>query len=99
MTPEEFYRRQQISETGIMKDVSKWTNEVKRYLEDAGFDEFDYLIKERYDSIEVDFDDQEAVYYIIDDIRKTHYKELFVVDYKRSENSKRHTAAFFWLND
>lgn len=99
MTPEEFYKRQQISDRRIMKDVSKWTAQIKDYLKDAGFDEFDYLIKELYDSIEVDFDDQEAVYYIIDDIRKTHYKELFVVDYKKSENSKRHTAIFFWLND
>ena len=96
MTPEEFYDRGQLTNDN-MENVSYWKNLVIEYLNDAGFDSFTYLVKETRDSIEVDFDDQEAVFYIIDDIRKTQYKELFVVDYKNTANSKRHTAIFFWL--
>jgi hypothetical protein len=98
MTPEEFYERSQITDDN-METISYWKNLVIEYLTDAGFDSFNYLVKETRDSIEVDFDDQEAVFYIIDDIRKTQYKELFVVDYKNPVNSKRHTAIFFWLDD
>lgn len=97
MTPEEFYNSQ--TKVKDMKDISRWVSLVVDYLADAGFDEMHYYLRETYDSIEVDFDDQEAVLYIIDDIRKTHYKELFVVDYKKPANSKRHTAVFFWLDD
>lgn len=98
MTPEEFYNRSQIKDES-MERASYWKNLVIDYLNDAGFEPMQYLVKETRDSIEVDFDDQEAVFYIIDDIRKTQYKELFVVDYKKPVSSKRHTAIFFWLND
>jgi len=98
MTPEEFYNSQKI-QTKTMKKSTKWVSYVIDYLNDAGFKKDRYLIKETFDSVEVDFDDQEAVFYIIDDIRKTNYKELFVVDYKKPASSKRHTAIFFWLND
>ena len=97
MTPEDFYNSEIGTKT--MESASKYKTIVMEYLEDAGFEEIQYFIKEAYDSIEVDFDDQEAVFYIIDDIRKTNYKELFVVDYKKPANSKRHTAVFFWLID
>ena len=82
-----------------MKNVNEWVGIVEDYLKDAGFQDERYFIKETYDSIEVDFDEQEAVFYIIEDIRKTRYKELFVVDYKKPANSRRHTAIFFWLDD
>ena len=97
MTPQEFY--EQEKDTMSMKNVKEWVGIVEDYLADAGFSVEHYYIKETYDSIVVDFDEQEAVFYIIEDIRKTKYKELFVVDYKKPANSKRHTAIFFWLSD
>jgi hypothetical protein len=96
MTPQEFHDNKIANKT--MKNVDEWVGMVKDYLADAGFSNEQYYIVETYDSIEVDFDEQEAVFYIIEDIRKTRYKELFVVDYKKPANSKRHTAVFFWLD-
>jgi len=97
MTPEDFYKNYKVKEK--MKDVSKWTTLVHEYLADAGFDDMLFIVRETYDAIEVDFDDKEAVYFIIEDIEKTKYKEHFVVDYKKSAMTKRHTAIFMWLND
>jgi len=78
-----------------MSNKLKYVNE---YLIDAGFnDNNKYVIKETPISVEVDFDDKEAVDYIMEDIKKTKYKELSVVDYKKK--LKRHTAIFFWLKD
>jgi hypothetical protein len=78
-----------------MSNKLKYT---KEYLIDAGFDDSSkYVIKQTPISVEVDFDDKDAVDYIIEDIRKTKYKELFVVDYKKKQ--KRHTAIFFWLRE
>lgn len=72
-----------------------WVYLVERYLEDAGFEPMLYYIREAYDAVEVDFDDRGAVFYIIDDIRKSQYHQEFIVDYKKTVNSKRHTAVFF----
>lgn len=82
-----------------MKQAKDWEYLVEEYLIDAGFDPFLYYIKPTTDSIEVDFDDQEAVFFIIDDVEKTKYKELFIIDYKKPLNSRRHTAVFFWRRD
>ena len=75
--------------------ANEWIYLVEEYLKDAGFKPIMYYIQEYKDSVEVDFDDQEAVFYIIDDIRKTPYHQEFIVDYKKTVNSKRHTTVFY----
>jgi len=67
---------------------------VKDYLHELGFLPSQYYIKDYQNSIEVDFDDNQAVFYIIEDIKKTKYIEHFDVDYKKPANSRRHTAVF-----
>jgi hypothetical protein len=71
---------------------------VEDYLKDAGFSEEMYYIHAVKDKIEVDFDDQEAVFYLIDDLKKSSYHHLLMIDYKKPLNSKRHTAVFFQRN-
>jgi hypothetical protein len=75
--------------------ANEWIYLVEEYLEDAGFEPILYYIRPVRDSVEVDFDDQGAVFFIIDDIRKTPYHKEFIVDYKKTVNSKRHTAIFY----
>ncbi len=50
--------------------ATEWTEIVENYLNDAGFSEELYYIHAVGNTIEVDFDDQEAVFYIIDDLKK-----------------------------
>lgn len=69
---------------------------VEDYLREAGFSPSLYFIKEYQNCIEVDFDDNEAVFYILEDFKKTYYKELFTVDYMKPANSRRHTAKFIF---
>ena len=75
--------------------ANEWIYLVEEYLEDAGFEPILYYIRPVRDSVEVDFDDQGAVFFIIDDIRKTTYHNELIVDYKKTVNSKRHTAVFY----
>ena len=68
---------------------------VEDYLKDAGFSEELYYIHTVRDTVEVDFDDQKAVFYIIDDLKKSSYNKILMIDYKKPLNSKRHTAVFY----
>jgi hypothetical protein len=75
--------------------ANKWIKIVEEYLKDAGFSEELYYIHVVNNGIEVDFDDQEAVFYLIDDLKKSLYNKFLMIDYKKSVNTKRHTAVFY----
>lgn len=78
-------------------EIQKRVSMIKSYLSDAGFDSSMYFLKKYRDSIEVDFDDNKAVFYLLEDIKKTKYIEHFDVDYKKPANSRRHTAVFTFV--
>lgn len=83
-----------------MNQKEQMISVVEDYLSDAGFDKFLYIIiqSDNENEIEVDFDDEEAVKYLISDIEKTNYRELFRISYRRQFQTKRHTAVFKILN-
>ena len=93
MSPEEFYQSDKSNEGNM--DSSKWSYLVEEYLRDAGFKPDMYFSRNSYDTVEIDFMDQEPVFFIIDDIIKTKFRTLLVVDYKKTKNTSRHTAVFY----
>ena len=75
--------------------ANEWSYLVEEYLKDAGFRPIMYYVKLVGDSVEVDFDEQAAAFYVIDDVQKSAYCKEFIVDYKTNINTKRHTVIFY----
>lgn len=65
---------------------------VYELLEDFGFTEDLYYVRENTESIMVEFDDIGAVNYIIQEVEKTKYKDFVFVNYLKK--GKRHVAIF-----
>lgn len=85
---------QSIKTKTSVADMQEKIQIVKDYLTEVGFKPDLYFLKDSVDVIEVDFDLGSAVFYIMEDFKKTQYKELFNIDYKKTTNSRRHTAIF-----